>query len=293
MNYFSRLRSRAFKRASTVYGRTLPNVVLNVFAGIILLGLFAPLMFESYRWSAEQISKFNQRLVGTGKSGGTTDKPDEVFSDLLVNFTFGFLILFLVTALVMFVWMYFSYRKLNGNSVENKTSILYILARSITSRVKTILAYVIIFILISFIVYFIYFQFIALIYGVSRNWGSLAGFLGFFVMVLFFMRFIMIVPDIVNGDEPLVSAMKLSYKHLSWNRSGLFLLLALILTVSIWIIMFLIFSLMALFVHSGESDNAVLSFIIAQLMLAIIIAAIGAFVYAELSSVFLKYSGDK
>lgn len=293
MNYLSNFKSKALRGASVVYGKLLPNLVLNILVGLVLLGLFAPLMFESYGWSAEHISKFNQSLVGSGKSGGTAEKPDQVFAELVVDFAFGFLILFLVTALVMFIWMYFSYKKLNDDTPENKTSILYVLTRSISSRVSTILAYIIIFILISFIVYFIYFQFIALIYGVSRTWGTVMGFLGFFIMVMFFMRFIMIVPEIVNGDEPLVSAMKLSYKHLTWKRSGLFLLLGLILTVSLWIIMFLIFSLMALLVHSGESENAILSFIIAQLLLAIIIATMGAFVYSELSGVYLKYTEGK
>ncbi len=291
-DYLLKFRSQAFEGAMSLFKRTLiPNFVLNIVMSIISLAILIPIILKAFGWGLTDFMNFGEKMQEMSQTMRTGSDSSEVFKNMFSSLNFIYLFLAILLGMLIYCWMFYTFLKLNDNEVRTKNNgFVSALAGSFSGRIFTILGFSIVYALLYTTIGVIFIFLMVMLIAVTKPIGILLAFFGFFVIVIFMLRFSLGLPAIVHGNMSISEAMSFSYRSLTWKRAGMIFLVGLILMI-VLIILSLIITGITFSIIDKNSDS-ITSLVVQQIFSSITSAIIGAFIYASLTALYFRYSND-
>ena len=288
--YLLRFRSQAFDGAMSLFKRILlPSIVLNIVMTVISLAVLVPLFIKSFNWTMADFMNFGERMREIAED---SNNSSEVIAGMFstVNYTFFFLTMLI--GLLIYCWMFYTMLKLNDNEVRYRNnSFASALAQSLSSKIFTILGYVLVYAIFYTVATVIFFFIIVTLMTLSKALGIILGFLGFIMIMIQMLRFALGFPAIVHGNMGIADAISYSFRHLTFKRALMLFLIFIIIGIAFIILSTIIAAITSAVV--GDSSASITAFIIAQLFSSLASAVLGAFIYASMTALYFRYSSDE
>jgi hypothetical protein len=292
--YLMRFRSQAFEGAISLFKRTLlPNFVLSLVMAVISALVIVPLTLQAMGWSLGEFVNMNDNMQEMATKMGSENNPSDVFASMFGTMNITLMLLTMIVGVLMYSWIFFAMMNLNDREIRMKdNSFISALSSSFSGRIFTILGFFILYALIYLAITVIYIFLIFLLMKAASVLGIIVGFIGFFVLILFLLRFILALPAIVHGRMNVTEAIAFSMKHITWKRSGLLFLMGIILMI-VFAVFAAILGLIFFSVIRKEGSDVMTLFITNQGISLISSVIIGTFAYASLSTLYFRYSDDE
>jgi len=287
-DYLMKFRSEVFSGAVSLFKRVFfPSILLNIILAILVMITLA-IIFSAFGLSMMEMGSFNERM--------RSSQMNQDYSWLFNGFAIGIFFVFMLVFLIIGAWIYNSYLQLNDNEVREKNNnVLFALSRSFSSRVFSIIAWMLLMLLLTIAVFAIYAMLMSLLMKIPVI-GVIVAFIGYFVIVIFLLRFILALPAIAHGKMTVSEAMKFSYTNITWKRAGLIFLTMLVFYVIVFIVMMITTFILGISMFSPNIDpsntpgfGSALGFV---LFMVIFYAAMLAFGFSCLSALYFRYSVD-
>jgi hypothetical protein len=290
--YLLKFRSQAFDGAISLFRRVLlPNILLTFIMTFISLAIIIPLTLKSFGWSLSDYMNMDETMKAAGQNASSSSNPFEVFMSVFGTINPLFLTLTIIISILIYCWMFYTFMKLNDLEVrERNNSIVSALASSFSGKVFTILIYSLLYSIMNLVITVVFFFLIAMLASVSTAAGVFVGFVGFFILLMFLLRFSLGLPAIVHGNMTISEAISFSVKNITWKRAGLILFIGIILVIALLLLLGILSFVALLFV---EKDSVtVSSFVVQQILTSIAGAIVTAFIYASMTALYFRYSND-
>jgi hypothetical protein len=292
-DYLLQFRDQVFNGALSLYKRIFFSyLLLNLLVGIIAAIVIIPLMLQFLGWNFNDLINLNDRMqdyTQTMQNGGS---PEEVFSAFFSQLHMEYLIPIFIVALIIYPWTMVLFLTLNDLEIREKNNNVFAaLSKSISKKIFTLLGAGIVYYLLMAVSIGLFMLIVVTLMSVASVLGVLIGFVGFFILLIFLMRFILIPAAIVHGNMSLSESFGFSYNHITFKRSALLILMGIVLLIVVAIISALVVQITSSFQLNKE--NPMQYFYINQIFSNIFGALTGAFFMSSLSALYFRYSKDE
>jgi len=294
-DYLLLFRDQAFSASFSLYKRILPgSLVATILIGLLMLVIVTPLTLMTMGYGVTDLLTYQSDMQNLQKSIMENSQDMEAISELYMA-QFGnmqtalTLPLFIISVLV-YAWALNFYFTLSNNEIRTGSSKVFsALRQSFSTKIFRIAGFFILYVLIQISVTLIFALIFYLLSTVSSILAVLVGFIGFFILLAFLLRFSIAIPAIVHGDMGVVQAISFSLSRLTWKRGGMLLLMG-ILSIIVLIIVAVILG--GLLSSSNSSEISVGSFIGEQIVSLIISVLFVTYFIAAMSTLYFRYSDD-
>jgi hypothetical protein len=290
--YLLKFRSQAFDGAIALFKRILlHNILLNFVMTVISLAIITPLMLKSFGWTLSDFINLGNRMKEASQTAGSGNNPFEIFTGVFEIKDPLFFVLAIILGLIIYCWIFYTFMKLNDNEVRTRNnSFISALAASFSSKIFSILVYSVLYAIFYTIVLLVYMFLVSMLVSVSKVAGILIGFIGFFVVAIFMIRFTLGLPAIVHGNMSISQAISFSYKNLTWKRSALIFLISIILGLAMALLLGIL--TFVIFLIINKDTESIRNYVIQQIFSSLAGSIIGAFIYASMTTLYFRYSDD-
>ncbi len=294
-DYLLLFRDQAFQASFKLYKRILPgSFVATILIGLILLLIVTLLTLLAMGYGATEFIAYEQDMQNLYRTIQENRQDMEAISAAYTaqfsNMQAAFVMPLFIVVIIVYSWACNFYLTLSNNEIRNgSTKVFSALRESISGKVLKIAAYFILYILIQISVTLIFGLIFYLLSTVSSILAVFVGFIGFFVVLAFLLRFTIVIPAIVHGNMGTVQAIAFSLSRLTWKRGGMLLLLSILS-----LIVFIIFAsvLGGLLSSSGSTEFSIGSFIGQQITSLIISILFVTYFVSAMSTLYFRYSDD-
>ncbi len=292
-NYLIEFRDQVFGGAMSLYKRIfLSYILLNIVIGVLAAAVLIPLMLKFLGWDIsfllnlqDTMKEMNQQII-EGADPGT------LFGDLVTEMHFEYLIPVLIIGLLYVPWSINLYYSLNDNEIRNsENGILKAIRKSFSINVFRMLALIIVYYLLMLASLIIFFFLISLLMAVSKALGIIVGFVGFFFLIFFLVRFAIAPAAMSHGNMGMGQAFSYSYSKITMKRAALLTLMFIVIIVILGICSSISSVIVNAVINRNNADPMTY-LMINQIFSKIFGAITGAFLYAGSSALYFRYSED-
>jgi MFS family permease len=163
---------------------------------------------------------------------------------------------------------------------------------SFSSQLFTILGFMVIYYLLSFASFTIFMFIVVMLMQLSNVLGVLIGFVGFFFLLFFLLRFSLGFAAIVHGKMSISGAFGFSFTHITFKRAAMLLLMGMVTLVVMAIASGIGGVLVHLFVNREHSDPMTY-YVVNQIFGTIMGVIVSTFIYTGSSALYFRYSNDE
>jgi hypothetical protein len=128
--------------------------------------------------------------------------------------------------------------------------------------------------------------------SVSKALGIVVGFLGFFVVLILLIRFILAPAAIVHGNMGVMEAFSYSFRNLTMKRAAMLGLMGLVVLIIAGIIS-AVANTLVLALISKDGNSPIIFYSVQQLIGTLLGTLVSAFMYSGLSALYFRYSEDE
>ena len=294
-HYILLLRDQAFSASFSLYKRILPgSFVATIVIGLLMLVLVTPLTLMTMGYGVTDLLSYQQDMQNLQKNIMENSQDMDAISELYMaqfgNMQTALALPLFVISVLVYAWALNFYFTLSNNEIRTgSTKVFTALRQSFSTKVFKIAGFFVLYVLIQISVTLIFGLIFYLLSTVSGILAVLVGFIGFFVLLAFLLRFSIAIPAIVHGDMGVVQAISFSLSRLTWKRGGMLLLMG-ILSIIVLIIFAVILG--AVLSSSNASEITIGSFIGQQITSLIISILFVTYFIAAMSTLYFRYSDD-
>src|SRR5574343_25349 len=294
-DYLLHFRDQAFQASFGLYKRLIPgSFVATLLIGLVLLLIVTPLTLLTMGYGATDYLTYQQDLQNLQRSVLENQQDMEAISELYMaqfNNVQAFLVLpLMLLVLFIYSWASHFYLLLSDNEIRfGNSSVMQAFKQSFSPKILSIAVFFVLYVLIQISVSLIFGLIFFMLSSVSAVLAVLVGFVGFFVMLAFLLRFTIAIPAIVHGNMGVVQAIGFSLSRITWKRGAMLLLMA-ILSIIVLIIVAVILG--GIFGVSDSTELTVKGFILQEIGSFIISVLFLTYFIAAMSTLYFRYSDD-
>lgn len=291
--YLQLFRGSAFSGAFMLYKRILlSNIIMNVVIFLISGAILLPLILNGLGWELSDLLGFRQKLQEMFSHITPGSNPLEGFMQLFGTVNYAYIFLAGIVALLVSGYKNVAFYRLNDNEVRSgDRSFLKALKDGFAEKVFTMIGLSFILGLIMLVVFLVYALVVFLLYSAAAFLGIIFGFILFFVVSIFLIRFMFASPAMIHGNMGVFESINYSFKNITWKRAALLFLMgivAFIVSAILGMIIGLLTNLMGL-----NAEGASFTMLcIGQVIDTITNAIISAFFLAAFTAIYFRYSAD-
>ncbi|MFM6983197.1 MAG: hypothetical protein ACKOXF_03620 [Chitinophagaceae bacterium] len=294
-DYLLSFRDQAFQASFKLYRRILPgSFVATILIGLILLFIVTPLTLLAMGYGATEFFTYQQDMHNLQRTIVENQQDIEAISAAYTaqfsNMQMALVLPLFIVVILVYSWACNFYLTLSNNEIRTgSTRVFSALRESFSGKVIKIAAFFILYVLIQISVTLIFGLIFYLLSTVSSILAVFVGFIGFFVVLAFLLRFSIAIPAIVHGEMGTVQAIAFSLSRITWKRGGMLLLLS-ILSLLLLIIFAIILG--GLLSSSDSTELSVGSFIGQQISSLIMSILFVTYFVSAMSTLYFRYSDD-
>lgn len=294
-DYLLLFRDQAFQASFKLYKRLLPgSFIATILIGLILLIVVTPLTLLTMGYGATEFITYQQDMMTLQKTVLENQQDFEAISEAYTaqfsNMQNALILPVFLIVLFVYSWACNFYLTLSNNEIRTgSTKVFSALRASFSSKIFKIAGFFVLYTLIQISVTLIFGLIFYLLSTVSSLLAVFVGFIGFFVLLAFLLRFTIAIPAIVHGDMGVVQAISFSLSRVTWKRGGMLLLMG-ILSLIVLIIFAIILG--GILSSSDASEFSIGSFIGQQITSLIISILFVTYFIAAMSTLYFRYSDD-
>lgn len=294
-DYLLLFRDQAFQASFKLYKRLLPgSFIATILIGLILLIVVTPLTLLTMGYGATEFITYQQDMMTLQKTVLENQQDFEAISEAYTaqfsNMQTALVLPVFLIVLFVYSWACNFYLTLSNNEIRTgSTKVFSALRASFSSKIFKIAGFFVLYTLIQISVTLIFGLIFYLLSTVSSLLAVFVGFIGFFVLLAFLLRFTIAIPAIVHGDMGVVQAISFSLSRVTWKRGGMLLLMG-ILSLIVLIIFAIILG--GILSSSDASEFSIGSFIGQQITSLIISILFVTYFIAAMSTLYFRYSDD-
>jgi hypothetical protein len=294
-DYLLLFRDQAFQASFTLYKRLLPgSFIATILIGLILLIVVTPLTLLTMGYGATEFITYQQDMMTLQKTvlenQQDFDAISEAYTAQFSNMQTAFILPMFLIVLFVYSWACNFYLTLSNNEIRTgSTKVFSALRASFSSKIFKIAGFFVLYTLIQISVTLIFGLIFFLLSSVSSILAVLVGFIGFFVLLAFLLRFTIAIPAIVHGDMGVVQAISFSLSRVTWKRGGMLLLMGIL---SIIVLILFAVILGSVLSSSDATELSIGSFIGQQITSLIISILFVTYFIAAMSTLYFRYSDD-
>lgn len=294
-DYLLSFRDQAFQASFKLYRRILPgSFVATILIGLILLFIVTPLTLLAMGYGATEFFTYQQDMHNLQRTIVENQQDMEAISAAYTaqfsNMQMALVLPLFIVVILVYSWACNFYLTLSNNEIRTgSTRVFSALRESFSGKVIKIAAFFILYVLIQISVTLIFGLIFYLLSTVSSILAVFVGFIGFFVVLAFLLRFSIAIPAIVHGEMGTVQAIAFSLSRITWKRGGMLLLLS-ILSLLLLIIFAIILG--GLLSSSDSTELSVGSFIGQQISSLIMSILFVTYFVSAMSTLYFRYSDD-
>ncbi len=291
--YLQLFRGSAFTGAFGLYKRILlSNIIMNVLIFLVSGAILLPLILNGLGWELADLLSFRQKLQEMFSHITPGSNPLESFMQLFGSINYAYIFLAGLIALLVSGYKNIAFYRLNDNEVRHgNRSFLTALKEGFSEKMFAIIGLSFVLGLIMLVVFLVYALVVFLLYSVAAFIGIIFGFILFFVVSIFLIRFMFASPAMVHGNMGIFESINYSFKNITWKRAALLFLMgivAFIVSALLGMIIGLLTNLMGLNAEGASFTMLCIGQVIETLTNSII----SAFFLAAFTAIYFRYSDD-
>ncbi len=294
-DYLLLFRDQAFQASFKLYKRLLPgSFIATILIGLILLIVVTPLTLLTMGYGATEFITYQQDMMTLQKTVLENQQDFEAISEAYTaqfsNMQTALVLPVFLIVLFVYSWACNFYLTLSNNEIRTgSTKVFSALRASFSSKIFKIAGFFVLYTLIQISVTLIFGLIFFLLSSVSSLLAVLVGFIGFFVLLAFLLRFTIAIPAIVHGDMGVVQAISFSLSRVTWKRGGMLLLMGILSLIVLIIFAVILGSVLS---SSDATELSIGSFIGQQITSLIISILFVTYFIAAMSTLYFRYSDD-
>jgi uncharacterized membrane protein (DUF485 family) len=291
--YLQLFRGSAFTGAFSLYKRILlSNLMMNVLIFVVSGAILLPLILNGLGWELADLLSFRQKLQEMFSHITPGSNPLESFMQLFGAINYAYIFLAGLIALLVSGYKNVAFYRLNDNEVRHgNRSFLTALKEGFSEKMFSMIGLSFVLGLIMLVVFLVYALVVYLLYSAAAFIGIIFGFILFFVVSIFLIRFMFASPALVHGNMGIFESINYSFRSITWKRAALLFLMgivAFIVSALLGMIIGLLTNLMGL-----NAEGASFTMLcIGQVIETITNAIISAFFIAAFTAIYFRYSDD-
>lgn len=293
-NYLEQFRDQVFNGSLILYKRVFFRfLILNLLVGLLSLLIYTPLILKSFNWSLTDLLELQARMQEMGEMVQKGGNPSELLSNIFGTPNYFYLALFMVVAAFISSWSMNLYYQLNDLEIRNgNSSLVQAIKNSFSNQLISLFAYMILYYLLSFASLVIFMFVVVMFMQLSKIVGILFGFVGFFFLLFFIVRFSLGFAAIVHGRMTVSEAFSYSFSKLNFKRAAMLLLMGIVLLV-VMSICSGIGSLIEQTLLKGIQTNATTTYAVNQILGTMMGVLVSTFLFTGSSALYFRYSEDQ
>lgn len=281
-------RGQIFEASFQLFKKTLAyNLVTSVLISLLSLAIAIPLILQGLGWSFDDLSNFQANLQEALQSMDANEAPFDAIMSLFGEINIPLILLAFIIILILNVWTYVAFFKINENVIFNKSLSLMDIYKQVNINLvaKTIGLY---FLLNFFIIASmgLFFAIVFILGSVSGFLAAIIGFIGFFILLIYMVRFTLVLPAIIHDNLSLSEAFGFSFQKLTFKRAGLIFLIGIVFVIA----SSMITGLISLIFNAAFSKQLLIAFIVNQSFSLVIGGIISAYLFSALSALYYRYT---
>jgi hypothetical protein len=292
--YLAQFRDQVFNGGLSLYKRVFFQfLILNIILGFISLAVYTPLVLKLFSWNFSDLVNFQTKVEELGEIIQKGGDPSTAFQDVFGLLNYIYALPLVVFGLFMGIWSINLYYQLNDAEVRNNNrGILLALKHSFSIQLFTLLGFMVLYYLLSFASFAIFMFIITLLMSISKVLGILTGFIGFFFLLFFIIRFSLGFAAIVHGKMSINEAFGYSFTHITFKRAAILLLMG-IVTLVVMGIASSIGSVLVHLVVNREHSDPMTYYVVNQILGSIMGVIVSTFIFTGSSALYFRYSNDE
>lgn len=294
-DYLLLFRDQAFQASFKLYKRLLPgSFIATILIGLILLIVVTPLTLLTMGYGATEFITYQQDMMTLQKTVLENQQDFEAISEAYTaqfsNMQTALVLPVFLIVLFVYSWACNFYLTLSNNEIRTgSTKVFSALRASFSSKIFKIAGFFVLYTLIQISVTLIFGLIFYLLSTVSSLLAVFVGFIGFFVLLAFLLRFTIAIPAIVHGDMGVVQAISFSLSRVTWKRGGMLLLMGILSLIVLIIFAVILGSVLS---SSDATELSIGSFVGQQITSLIISILFVTYFIAAMSTLYFRYSDD-
>jgi hypothetical protein len=284
-------RGQVFEASMQLFKKVLlRHLLTSILISLVTFAIAIPLILQGLGWTFNDLSNFQTNFQAAIQDLDKGSNPYDAIFSLFGDVNVPLIVLAITISLILNIWSYVAFLKINENEVFGKSYSLVDIYRQVSLNLvfRTIGIY---FLLNFFIVasFGLFFAIIFIIGSVSVALAAIVGFIGFFLLLIQMVRFSLVLPAIIHDNLSMSEAFGFSFQKITFKRAGLIFLIGIVFIIATSMITG-IFSLIINLALGNNENLLMVSFIINQGFSLIIGGLSGAFIFAALSALYYRYT---
>lgn len=291
-DYLLKFRDQAFGASWLLFKNIFPSSFLAmIIIGILLFIVITPLSLMMMGYGATEFLTYQQDMLDLQQKmqeSGDFSQMMEIYQDRFIQMNIALFVIVILLALVIYSWASSFLFNISDNEIRNgKTMIFNALSRSF-SKIPTMILLFILYFLIQLATYIVFFGLIFVGGLVHPILAGLLGFVGFFFVLAFLLRFSISIPAVLHGNMSANQAISFSYNKITWRRGFMLLLMCLLVMVLLILVALLLSGLLINNSNTITTENYLMS----QIVSLLISAVFTTYLISALSTLYFRYSDD-
>jgi hypothetical protein len=284
-------RGQVFEASMQLFKKVLlRHLLTSILISLVTFAIAIPLILQGLGWTFNDLSNFQTNFQAAIQNLDKGSNPYDAIFSLFGDVNVPLIVLAITISLILNIWSYVAFLKINENEVFGKSYSLVDIYRQVSLNLvfRTIGIY---FLLNFFIVasFGLFFAIIFIIGSVSVALAAIVGFIGFFLLLIQMVRFSLVLPAIIHDNLSMSEAFGFSFQKITFKRAGLIFLIGIVFIIATSMVTG-IFSLIINLALGNNENLLMVSFIINQGFSLIIGGLSGAFIFAALSALYYRYT---
>lgn len=292
--YLAQFRDQVFNGSLSLYKRVfLQFLILNIVIGLISLAVYTPLILKLFSWNFSDLVGVQTKMEEMGellKKGGD---PYTLLEGVFGTPNYIYLLPLVVFGLFIGIWSMNVYYQLNNAEIRNSNrSIFEAIKLSFSPQLISLLGFMVLYYLLSIASFIIFMTVVVMLMQTINILGVLVGFIGFFFLLFFILRFSLGFAAIVHGKMSISEAFGFSFTHITFKRAAMLFLMGIVTLVVMGIASGIGGVLVHLIVNREHSDPMTY-YVVNQIFGTIMGVIVSTFIYTGSSALYFRYSNDE
>ena len=292
--YLAQFRDQVFNGSLSLYKRVfLQFLILNIAIGLISLAVYTPLILKLFSWDFSDLVGVQTKMEEMGeliKKGGD---PYTLLEGVFGTPNYIYLLPLVVFGLFIGIWSMNVYYQLNNSEIRNSNRSIFAAIRlSLSPQLLNLLGFMVLYYLLSIASFVIFMTVVVMLMQTINILGVLVGFIGFFFLLFFILRFSLGFAAIVHGKMSISEAFGFSFTHITFKRAAMLLLMGIVTLVVMGIASGIGGVLVHLIVNREHSDPMTY-YVVNQIFGTIMGVIVSTFIYTGSSALYFRYSNDE
>lgn len=292
--YLAQFRDQVFNGSLSLYKRVfLQFLILNIVIGLISLAVYTPLILKLFSWNFSDLVGVQTKMEEMGellKKGGD---PYTLLEGVFGTPNYIYLLPLVVLGLFIGIWSMNVYYQLNNAEIRNSNrGIFEAIKLSFSPQLISLLGFMVLYYLLSIASFIIFMTVVVMLMQTINILGVLVGFIGFFFLLFFILRFSLGFAAIVHGKMSISEAFGFSFTHITFKRAAMLFLMGIVTLVVMGIASGIGGVLVHLIVNREHSDPMTY-YVVNQIFGTIMGVIVSTFIYTGSSALYFRYSNDE